>query len=171
MSSQRTLTFLANVWNGVAISGDSRYAFVSSEGVGAEPGKVDIYDCRTPEGAYESVALHKGYFTENTYTGTSQCLACHGKIGDDVMTTGHWKWEGVASNIAGYEGGTHGKQDLINNFCQAVPSNEGRCTQCHIGIGWKDKNFDFGNNANDQPTTTRGAYLLLRRRRRCRRRR
>jgi DNA-binding beta-propeller fold protein YncE len=32
------------VTHGVAISGDSRYAFVSSEGVGAEPGKVDIYD-------------------------------------------------------------------------------------------------------------------------------
>jgi octaheme c-type cytochrome (tetrathionate reductase family) len=42
----------------------------------------------------------------------------------------------------------HGKSDLINNFCQAVPSNEGRCTQCHIGIGWKDKTFDFGNPKN-----------------------
>ena len=29
---------------------------------------------------------------------------CHGKIGDDVMTTGHWKWEGVSSNIAGLRG-------------------------------------------------------------------
>lgn len=32
------------VAHGVAISTDSRYAFVSSEGVGAAPGKVDIYD-------------------------------------------------------------------------------------------------------------------------------
>ena len=32
------------VTHGVAISTDSRYAFVSSEGVGAEPGKVDVYD-------------------------------------------------------------------------------------------------------------------------------
>ncbi len=111
-------------------------------------GKVDVEDCRTPGGAYDPVGLHKGYFTENPYTGTSQCLNCHGKIGDDVMTTGHWKWEGVSSNIAGFEGGIHGKKDLINNFCQAVPSNEGRCTQCHIGIGWKDKNFDFGNPKN-----------------------
>jgi len=30
--------------HGVAISPDSRYAFVSSEGVGAAPGKVDVYD-------------------------------------------------------------------------------------------------------------------------------
>jgi len=30
--------------HGVAISSDSRYAFVSNEGVGAQPGKVDVYD-------------------------------------------------------------------------------------------------------------------------------
>lgn len=111
-------------------------------------GTVDVNDCRAPSGAYDPAGLHKGYFTENAYTGTTQCLNCHGKIGDDVMTTAHWKWEGVSSNIAGYEAGIHGKKDLINNFCQAVPSNEGRCTQCHIGIGWKDKTFDFGNPKN-----------------------
>lgn len=32
------------VAHGVTISSDSRYAFVSSEGVGAAPGKVDVYD-------------------------------------------------------------------------------------------------------------------------------
>jgi DNA-binding beta-propeller fold protein YncE len=32
--------------HGVAISSDSRYAFVSCEGVGAQPGKVDVYDLR-----------------------------------------------------------------------------------------------------------------------------
>ncbi len=32
------------VTHGVALSPDSRYAFVSSEGVGAAPGKVDVYD-------------------------------------------------------------------------------------------------------------------------------
>ena len=35
-----------NVTHGVAVSVDSRYAFVSSEGMGANPGKVDIYDLR-----------------------------------------------------------------------------------------------------------------------------
>lgn len=30
--------------HGIAVSPDSRYAFVSSEGVGAAPGKVDVYD-------------------------------------------------------------------------------------------------------------------------------
>ncbi len=35
------------VVHGVVVTPDSRYAFVSVEGVGAEPGKVDIYDLRT----------------------------------------------------------------------------------------------------------------------------
>lgn len=35
------------VTHGVVASPDSRYAFVSVEGVGAEPGKVDIYDLAT----------------------------------------------------------------------------------------------------------------------------
>ena len=33
-----------NVAHGVAMSTDSRYAFVTSEGMGAMPGKVDVYD-------------------------------------------------------------------------------------------------------------------------------
>jgi DNA-binding beta-propeller fold protein YncE len=39
----KTSTTLAH---GVAVSPDSRYAFVSSEGVGAAPGKVDVFDLR-----------------------------------------------------------------------------------------------------------------------------
>ena len=34
------------VTHGIAISSDSRYAFVSNEAVGAAPGKVDVYDLR-----------------------------------------------------------------------------------------------------------------------------
>jgi hypothetical protein len=34
------------VTHGVVVSPDSRYAFVSSEGKGAEPGKVDVWDLR-----------------------------------------------------------------------------------------------------------------------------
>jgi DNA-binding beta-propeller fold protein YncE len=49
LASGRSLAQLRNsttVAHGVAVSPDSRYAFVSSEGVGAEPGKVDVYDLR-----------------------------------------------------------------------------------------------------------------------------
>ena len=37
------------ITHGVVVSPDSRYAFVTVEGVGSEPGKVDIYDLRTFE--------------------------------------------------------------------------------------------------------------------------
>jgi DNA-binding beta-propeller fold protein YncE len=38
------LTSTTTVTHGVAVTPDSRYAFVSVEGKGAEPGKVDVYD-------------------------------------------------------------------------------------------------------------------------------
>jgi DNA-binding beta-propeller fold protein YncE len=44
-----TLPSTTTVTHGVAITPDSRYAFVSVEGKGAEPGKVDVYDLRTLE--------------------------------------------------------------------------------------------------------------------------
>ena len=121
-------------------------------------GVVDVLDCRV-SGAFTPEALHKGYFTDNEYTGTGQCLTCHAKIGDDVMKTAHWKWQGDPVNI--YDKATgllvkdlpngrpqSGKTDLINNFCQAVPANEGRCSQCHIGYGWTSQAFDFDNPNN-----------------------
>lgn len=37
------------VTHGVVVSPDSRYAFVTSEGVGAEPGRVDVFDLGTLE--------------------------------------------------------------------------------------------------------------------------
>ncbi len=85
---------------------------------------------------------------QREYQGTDDCLGCHANVGEDILATGHWNWAGVATNLAGRENETHGKVDLINNFCIAVPSNEGRCTQCHIGYGWKDESFDFNNPAN-----------------------
>lgn len=47
LASGRSLTRLptsTTLAHGVVVSPDSRYAFVTSEGVGAEPGKVDVYD-------------------------------------------------------------------------------------------------------------------------------
>ena len=42
-----TVTSSTTVTHGVVVSPDGRYAFVSVEGVGAEPGKVDIFDLQT----------------------------------------------------------------------------------------------------------------------------
>ncbi|MGI9238024.1 MAG: tetrathionate reductase family octaheme c-type cytochrome [Woeseiaceae bacterium] len=112
-------------------------------------GVVDTLDCNAlASGAYQPAQLHKGYFTEHPYEGTESCMNCHGGIGDELITTGHFKWEGVASNIEGFEGGIHGKKDILNNFCIAIPSNEGRCTQCHIGYDYKDAAYDFADPDN-----------------------
>jgi len=113
-------------------------------------GVVDIEDCSAAAlaDAYKPPALHRGYFAERPYQGTESCMGCHGGIGDEIINTGHFKWEGVASNIEGFEGGDHGKKDIINNFCIAIASNEGRCTQCHIGYGYADDTFDFGDRNN-----------------------
>jgi len=116
-----------------------------------EDGVVDVYDCNVlanmpDEGVV--AAFHRDWFAEKTYESADDCLVCHGAIGDDILTTGHWKWEGTALGIDGFEGQTHGKKDIINNFCVAVPTNEGRCAQCHIGIGWNGTDFDFTDPSN-----------------------
>jgi octaheme c-type cytochrome (tetrathionate reductase family) len=112
-------------------------------------GVVDVFDCQLPPPSIADAAtLHQAYFADRPYEGTQSCLNCHGKIADDILTTGHFKWEGVAANLEGVEGEIHGKNDIINNFCVAVPSNEGRCTQCHIGYGYADASYDFGNPRN-----------------------
>ena len=112
-------------------------------------GAFDALDCNAiASGAYEGQKLHVGYFTENEYTGTNDCLACHGLIGADMLMRAHFTWEGVATNITGFEGETHGMNDLLNNFCIAVPTNEGRCTQCHAGYGYDDNTYDFNDMTN-----------------------
>ena len=87
--------------------------------------------------------IHDLFFSMRPYEGTQSCLMCHEREGLEMLTTGHFKWEGISDRIVGLEGQSHGKNDLINNFCVAVPTNEPRCTQCHAGYGYKDKNYDF----------------------------
>lgn len=112
-------------------------------------GDVNTVDCNAiASGAYETQKLHIGYFTQHEFEGTNSCLNCHGLEGADMLMRAHYTWEGIASNITGHEGEIHGKNDLINNFCIAVPTNEGRCTQCHAGYGYADKTFTF-----DDPKT------------------
>ena len=58
--------------------------------------------------------LHKTFFDD--YQGTQTCLTCHDDHAADIMETGHWNWGGAVDNIAGLEGQTHGKVDLVNNY-------------------------------------------------------
>lgn len=70
---------------------------------------------------------------------TKACLSCHEDAAQQIMHTYHWTWEFVNETT----GQTLGKKTLINNFCIGIQSNEPRCTSCHAGYGWKDKDFDF----------------------------
>ena len=111
-------------------------------------GGGDTGDTGGTEPPPPALTTHEDAFTNvlpNGYEGAHSCMVCHTDAGPELMGSAHWNWQGVASNMQDHEGETHGKTDLINNFCIAIPSNEGRCTQCHAGIGWKDKSFDFGS--------------------------
>ena len=74
---------------------------------------------------------------------TKACLSCHTEAARHIMKTSHWTWEVVTP-----QGQTLGKNNVVNNYCVGVISNEPRCTSCHIGYGWKDKNFDFTKEEN-----------------------
>lgn len=75
---------------------------------------------------------------------TQACLKCHTEAGHQFMQNIHWTWE--YNNPK--SGQTLGKKHLVNNYCTNSRGNEGMCAQCHAGYGWKDDNFDFGNQNN-----------------------
>lgn len=64
---------------------------------------------------------------------TQTCLMCHPETGKQVMGTTHWTWEYTTK-----DGQQLGKNNVINNYCVAVSSNEPRCTSCHVGYGYKN---------------------------------
>ncbi|MCF8387383.1 MAG: tetrathionate reductase family octaheme c-type cytochrome [Bacteroidales bacterium] len=77
---------------------------------------------------------------------TAACLTCHNLTASEIMHTSHWKWTKVYVTEQG-DTIALGKKNIINNFCVGVPSNEPRCTSCHIGYGYKDKHFDFQDSS------------------------
>ncbi len=82
---------------------------------------------------------HERIFTDilpEGFQAMADCLICHEADAEDLLASGHWQWEGSSVNIVGHEDEVHGKLDLLNNFCITVPSNEGRCAQCHPSYGW-----------------------------------
>lgn len=74
----------------------------------------------------------KGEFTKASQV-TQACLICHPEAGQQVMKTTHWTWEYVTK-----DGQRLGKNNIINNYCIAISSNEPRCTSCHVGYGYKN---------------------------------
>jgi octaheme c-type cytochrome (tetrathionate reductase family) len=83
------------------------------------------------------------------YSGPGDCVDCHAKEVADVKASFHFKWDYVTDQVVGHETDTHGKVDILNNFCIAIPSNEPRCTQCHAGYGWADGSYDLDAGAVD----------------------
>ncbi|PJB42801.1 MAG: cytochrome C [Deltaproteobacteria bacterium CG_4_9_14_3_um_filter_63_12] len=80
---------------------------------------------------------------------TAACIGCHDSQANDFLMTAHWNWVGPTPGVAGHETGSDlGKANTINSFCVSIAANEGRCTQCHAGYGWANKNFDFTNKGN-----------------------
>lgn len=75
---------------------------------------------------------------------TKACLSCHNEAAHQVMQSVHWTWEAVNP----LTGKTLGKRHAANNFCGSPLSNEPRCTSCHAGYGWEDKNYDFTKQSN-----------------------
>ncbi|PID93788.1 MAG: cytochrome C [Bacteroidetes bacterium] len=84
----------------------------------------------------------------NAHELTAACLSCHTERGKEIMATAHWKWERETySKKRGI--GSHGKNDLINNFCTGIGGSWATCTRCHIGYGYEDpQTFDFKNELN-----------------------
>lgn len=70
---------------------------------------------------------------------TKACLTCHTEAGHQFMKSIHWTWD-YTHPVTGQK---LGKKRVINGFCGNNPSNEGGCTICHAGYGWKDDTFDF----------------------------
>lgn len=85
------------------------------------------------------------------YVDADSCMECHwSPMGEtkavdleEIMSSVHWTWE----KMDAFTGEPTGKVNVINNYCVAVPSNEPRCTSCHIGVGWKDDTFDFTDSS------------------------
>lgn len=75
---------------------------------------------------------------------TVACLSCHENSANEIHQTAHWTWQYSDPET----GELLGKQEVINNFCIAIQSNEPRCTSCHTGYGWADDTFDFASQEN-----------------------
>ncbi len=84
---------------------------------------------------------------ENVHEVTKACITCHTKRDEEIMATSHWNWERL-ENLDGKGIVPIGKKNILNNFCIGVSGSEGSCMRCHIGYGWKDKNFDFNEPTN-----------------------
>ena len=74
---------------------------------------------------------------------TKQCLKCHDDEATAIMQTPHWTW--ARQQVVNGKQIDLGKINAFNNFCTSTSTNRVHCSECHIGYGWRDKNFDFAD--------------------------
>ncbi len=124
------------------------FLFIKKERINSKPVTVKLINYKVDSLSSSRVDHSKFQILQQKFETpeqvTAACLTCHNKTGHDVMHSSHWKWTRPYITDAG-DTIQLGKKNNINNFCIGISSNKPRCTSCHIGYGWKDKNFDFTN--------------------------
>lgn len=73
---------------------------------------------------------------------TLACLECHSEAAKQIHQTFHWTW---AKKVDGKMVGK--SQNGFNNYCVSARGNES-CTQCHVGYGWRNDEFDLDEEEN-----------------------
>ncbi len=73
---------------------------------------------------------------------TEACLECHTEASKQLHQTFHWTW---SKEVDGVKVGK--AQNGFNNYCVSAKGNES-CTQCHIGFGWRNEDFDLEAEEN-----------------------
>ena len=110
---------------------------------------INFAQAGEPDAAPANIPEHQqieGPFADGIdVTGT--CLECHEDAALDLMQTTHWTWS-TKQLVYGRGLTDTGKRHAVNNFCYGVASNLSKCTECHVGYGWKDDSFDFRQPSN-----------------------
>ncbi|MBN2892668.1 MAG: tetrathionate reductase family octaheme c-type cytochrome [Bacteroidales bacterium] len=78
---------------------------------------------------------------------TKACLKCHNNVDDQLMLNEHWTWM-KEDTIPGKGKVKMGKENIINNFCVGVATNEELCAKCHAGYGYTVNTFDPNKTEN-----------------------
>lgn len=73
---------------------------------------------------------------------TEACLECHTEAAKQIHATFHWTW---SKEVDGVQVGK--AKNGFNNYCVSARGNES-CTQCHVGYGWRNEDFDLEAEEN-----------------------
>lgn len=130
------LLFAVGAWAAPEKDADGNYGAAEARKVSQMPERWITTDHSKHE-------ILQGNFTSGPEV-TKACLSCHNQASLQIHETIHWTW--LCPHDPNKDMGKYAK--TLNNFCISVPSNEPRCTSCHAGYGWKDKNFDLTSQEN-----------------------